>query len=274
MTDPSNWNWRERAQVFDRASRDYADARPGYPPALFQLLRGRCSLGHGTRVLEIGAGAGQATLPLLRNGAKVTAIEPGPDLAAQLRARTGGLDLEIVVSRFEDASLPENAFDLVACATAFHWLDADVALARCASALRDHGWLALWWNVFGDEARPDPFHHALQPVLGAKAPQLIAEGNSLMPYALDTKTRRAEIRRARLFGPIQYEVFRWEGRHDPVALRRMFGTFSNFIALPDALRLEILDDIERIAREDFGGLVVRPYQTVLYLAQRTARSES
>ena len=38
-------------------------ARPGYPDALFDLLSARCGLGSAARVLELGPGTGQATVP-------------------------------------------------------------------------------------------------------------------------------------------------------------------------------------------------------------------
>ena len=198
-------------------------------------------------------------------------VEPGVALAEKLRERAAGLNLDIVVSRFEEAAVSSDAFNLVVAATAFHWMDADFALARCADALQDNGWLALWWNVFGDETRLDPFRDALRPILAAKAPQLVGDSQLLMPYALDTAARRAEIDRSGCFGSVQQELFRWEGRHDPGSLRRMFATFSPWIALQDPLRDELLTDIENLARHKFGGLVVRPYQTVLYLAQRKPR---
>ena len=66
------------------------------------------------------------------------------------------------------------------------------------------------------------------------------------------------------------ETIRWEGVHDPVALRRLFATFAGWIVLPDARRAELLDDVERIARDRFDGIVRRPYQTVVYTAERLA----
>jgi hypothetical protein len=59
--------------------------------------------------------------------------------------------------------------------------------------------------------------------------------------------------------------------HDPVSLRRMLATFAGWIALPERRQSELLDDAERVAREEFAGRVERPYQTVVYLAQRQAR---
>ena len=56
---------RERRRAtFDQAADLYDRARPGYPPALFEDLAELTGVGAGSRVLEIGPGTAQATLPL------------------------------------------------------------------------------------------------------------------------------------------------------------------------------------------------------------------
>ena len=260
----------EMAAAFDRVADGY-DARPGYPDWVFEVLADRCGLGPGTDVVEIGPGVGQATLPLAARGARVVAVEPGPALAERLRARTSEQSVSVVVSRFEDAALPAASFDLVVAATALHWVDPAAGIDKAAALLRDDGWLALWWNIWGDDHRPDPFHAALHPVVVAKAPHLAGEESSTTAYRRDIAARMTVIDHSNTFGPVREEVLRWEGRHDPVGLRQMFATFGAWITLDHALREELLDDVERIARDDFGGEVRRPYLTVLYLAQRLPR---
>lgn len=76
---------RPRALSFDRAAAQYAAARPGYPPALFttvEELIGRPL--SGARTLDVGAGTGISTRLLHDRGAHVTAVEPGPGMAAEL----------------------------------------------------------------------------------------------------------------------------------------------------------------------------------------------
>jgi SAM-dependent methyltransferase len=264
-------DWRTRGQLFDRGSGDYQAGRPGYPDGVFDLLQRRCGLGPGSRVLEIGPGTGQATLPILALGAHVTAVESGAALARRLSQRAGNANLLVVVARFEDAAIPQAQFDLVVSATAFHWVTPAVGLVKSAAALRDDGWLALWWNVFSDDGRPDPFRQALESILERKAPGLVAEGQGQLAYSLDVAARIADIERVRLYGPVHHETLRWEGRHSPLEIRRLFSTFSTWLALPEGQRSELLDDVERLAREEFGGVVTRPYQTVVYLAQRRRR---
>jgi SAM-dependent methyltransferase len=258
------------AKQFNRIADDY-DARPGYPGWVFDILVERCGLGPGAKVLEIGPGTGQATLPMLDRGARVTAVEPGAALARRLAERTTGRDVIIVPSGFEDVEVSEATFDLVASATAFHWVEVSIGLRKAAQALRDGGWFTLWWTIWGDPDRHDPFHEALAPVLGAKAPHLLNDEHGSRAYIRDLAARATEVERVGYFGPVQHEVLRWDGDHDPKALRRMFATFAGWIALPEPLRTELLDDVEHLAREDFGGVVHRPYQTLLYLAERLPR---
>jgi SAM-dependent methyltransferase len=258
------------ARTFNEIADDY-DARPPYPSEVFRTLAERAGLGPGTRVLEVGPGTGQATIPMIRLGAHVTAVEPGAQLAAQLRKRTSADDVDVVLSTFEDAVLPAASFDIVAAATAYHWVDARQGATKCASVVRDHGWVALWWTIWGDPQRPDPFHDAFLPILEAKAPHLVEDAAGPAAYERDIAARAAYLPETGAFDAPRRFAWQWEGVHDPVAIRRLCGTFAGWIALPEPLRSELLDDIERLAQDEFGGVARRPYQTILYLSQRLAR---
>jgi SAM-dependent methyltransferase len=265
---------RARRNLFTEDVVAYDEGRPGYPDAVYDVLRDVCGLGPGTCVLEIGPGTGQATSGLLDRGATVTAVELGAGLAARLREKLGGPSLTVIESSFEDVALEPASFDLVAAATSFHWVPPELAVPRCADILRPGGWLALWWNYFGDPARPDPFHHALTPILRRVAPELIDEasagnaGAGHHPYALDVEARRAEIDRTGAFGPVRHEKISWTGRHTATQIRTMFASFSPWLALPPGQRELALDELEAMANQTFGGTVERPYLTPIYLAQR------
>src|SRR5437773_7649949 len=87
---------RSRRELFDQAAEYYDEARPKYPDRLFDdLLTAAAEYPRSgwwaqSRVLEIGPGTGQATLPLLERGCAVVAVELGPRLAARLRAHAAG----------------------------------------------------------------------------------------------------------------------------------------------------------------------------------------
>ena len=110
----------ERAGHFDRVARTYDEARPAYPLALWDLLREEGVVRRGADVLELGAGSGQATVPMLDAGARVTAVEPGPSLAGMLRDRVAGREAVVVEAVAEELELAGAAYDAVVAATAFH----------------------------------------------------------------------------------------------------------------------------------------------------------
>jgi len=67
---------------FDNAAEDYQRTRPVCPAELLDDLIDRTGLQAGNRVIEIGCGTGQATVPLAQRGLAITAVELGAELAA------------------------------------------------------------------------------------------------------------------------------------------------------------------------------------------------
>src|SRR4029079_16021192 len=57
--------------IFDEDAERYDRARPGYPAELFADLAALTGLRPGDRVLEVGPGTGQATVPLAKRGYRV-----------------------------------------------------------------------------------------------------------------------------------------------------------------------------------------------------------
>ena len=248
----------------------YDRARPEYPPRVYDILTSRCRLRPGTATLEIGPGSGLATRRLLALGADpLVAVEPDKRLAAYLseRLRVEGHPIHIHVGAFEEAALDPSSFDLVASATAFHWLNQPVALAKVGAVLRPGGWLANWWNVFGDHFGVDPFHeatkHVMEP-LGRPA----ANPDGQLPFALDAEARLADLRAAGAFDEIGHEIMPWPARFDPGQVRALYATFPNVSGLPEPRRSEVLDALAAIAEREFGGLVERTFYTAIYTARR------
>ena len=272
--DASFEQHRARRNLFTDDVASYEDGRPGYPDEVFALLADVCGLGPGAQVLEIGPGTGQATGAILERGAEVTAVELGAGMAARLREKFSGRRLSVIEGAFEEVELAPSSFDLVVAATSFHWVPPEVAVPRAADLLRPGGWLAVWWNYFGDPARPDPFHHALTPILRRVAPELLDEasagnaGAGHHPHALDVGARSADIERTGRFGPVRHEKISWTGRHTAKQIRTMFASFSPWLALDPERRASTLDELEAMAHDEFDGIVERPYLTPIYLAQR------
>jgi SAM-dependent methyltransferase len=248
----------------------YERGRPDYPSRVYEILTSRCGLRPGTATLEIGPGSGLATRRLLALGAQpLVAVEPDERLAGYLaeQLRAEGRSVDLRVAGFEDAPLDESAFDLVVSATAFHWLDQPVALAKVGRLLRSGGWLANWWNVFGDHLGADAFHEATKHImvpLGKPA----ANPDGKLPFPLDADARLADLRAAGVFDEIDREILPWPARFSPTQVRALYSTFPNVSGLPEPRRSEVLDALADVAEKEFGGLVERTFYTSIYVARR------
>jgi cyclopropane fatty-acyl-phospholipid synthase-like methyltransferase len=142
MADASGRN-RLRT-TFDEVADLYDRARPTYPEQAFDDLAELAGLRPGSRVLEIGCGTGQATLPLAQRGFAIVCVELGEQLAAVARRKLARFPaVEIVHACFEAWDGGDASFDAVVACTAFHWIAPDVRYAKSASLLRDGGALAV-----------------------------------------------------------------------------------------------------------------------------------
>ena len=123
----------------------YVRGRPDYPEALQDWLRQDLRLGQGQVVVDLGAGTGKF-VPVLRGiGATVTAIEPVPEMLAQLKLKHPDVDARIGTA--ERIPLPDGSVDAVVCAQAFHWFSSELVMAEIRRVLRTGGRLGLVWNV-------------------------------------------------------------------------------------------------------------------------------
>jgi SAM-dependent methyltransferase len=252
------------AGSFDLDAAGYAAGRPGYPPALYELLAARCGLGPGTTVVEVGPGTGQATAELLRRGATVLAVEPGRNLAAHLRETHASPSLRVIVETFEHADLDAESADLVVSATAFHWIEPRIGLAKALELLRPGGWVGLWWTLFRDPDDADAFSSAAAPIFAAYDD---AEQMHGATAALDADEWLGHLAAAGLADSV-VERIPWTMEHESADLVALYATYSNVRTLPDADRRRFLEELGALADNRFGGRVTRRYETVLYTARK------
>src|SRR6266571_2499952 len=143
---------------FDRAAEDYQRTRPVCPPQLFDDLIDLAGLGAGDRVLEIGCGTGQATVPLAERGLAVTAVELGAGLAAVARRRLAGFPAaEVVTSAFEDWTPPGTPFDAVVAVSSLHWIDPRLRYRKPHGLLRFGGTMAVAGCLWARPAEAERF---------------------------------------------------------------------------------------------------------------------
>jgi ubiquinone/menaquinone biosynthesis C-methylase UbiE len=132
---------------FDAVASDYDKYRPSYPDELFEQLGQYAGELPGARVLDLAAGTGIATRALRARGANVVATDLGADMLRVLRSRSP--DVPVAQARGEALPFRKHAFDVVTCATAWHWIPLDRRTSEVLRVLRPGGVLAIWWSFGG-----------------------------------------------------------------------------------------------------------------------------
>ena len=143
--------------AFAEVADAYERARPGYPDDAVRGLVGDEPLD----VIDLGAGTGKLTRSLVALGHRVTAVEPLPEMRAQLEAAVPVTPA--LAGAAESLPLPDASADVVTSAQAFHWFDHARALPEITRVLRPSGRLALVWNSRDDR---DPWMARLSGIIG------------------------------------------------------------------------------------------------------------
>ena len=141
-------------EVFDAVAEAYDRERPSYPDELIDAACSIAALRAGSRVLEVGCGTGKLTEALAERGLVVDAVDPGANMIAFARKRVRDCrHRQFHLGRFEEVPLPEQVFDAVFSAAAFHWIDPEIGWAKAARCLRPGGTLALIMHISYREER-------------------------------------------------------------------------------------------------------------------------
>lgn len=255
--------------TFDGAAALYDEVRPGYPEGLFEDIVSLSGVPSGGRVLEVGCGTGQATLPLARRGYEILCVELGGNLAAVARRNLAGYPgVEVLAGDFEKAPLPEEAFDLLISATAFHWLDPAVAYRKAARVLKPGGAIALFWNEHVRTGADGGFFAATQEVYAREAPEIWDESYAGPPLPGELPDRTGEIEGSGFFGPVVRRSYLWDQAYDGPGYLRVLDTYSEHINLKNETRVRLYRGISRLIDEGYGGHIVKGYQTSLYFARK------
>ncbi|HEU4367632.1 MAG TPA: class I SAM-dependent methyltransferase [Methylomirabilota bacterium] len=260
-----------RAAVFDDAAVLYDEVRPGYAPAIVDAIIAGAGLPGDGRILEIGCGTGQMTLPFAMRGYSVLALEPGDALAALAGRNCRGYPrVTIEPISFEAWPAEPGAFDLVLSAQAFHWIEPESGFAKTAVTLRPGGTLALVWYI--DVSQDTPFWKATQPIYDRYLPGAPSElaGDSLAE-TID-RYRRA-LGRSDSFEDLRETRQASERAYTGAAYLKLLTTFSNHRALPEPDRTAFFTAIAGVV-ERHGGPIRRKYETILLLARRGLRTGS
>jgi trans-aconitate methyltransferase len=246
---------REQALVFGEVADDYDAFRPGYPAETFDAIIEFGGLHAGDRALEVGAGTGKATRPMLARGLEVHALEPSPGMADVLRRN--GVDAE--AARFDDYA-PTAPFRLLYAAQAWHWVRCDDRYERAAAALQPGGTIALFWNQPREwdgelGAANDALYERYAPHMRRMTEKW------KLDFTID------EIANHPAFTDATKHTTPWQEHYSAADYVRLLGTMSDHRMLDPDARTALHTAIGALV-EEHGGIATVDYQTHAYLAHR------
>ncbi|MFD1175881.1 class I SAM-dependent methyltransferase [Paenibacillus puldeungensis] len=250
--------------TFNEDPQNYDQLRPSYVTELFDDIIHYSELTNSKSALEIGIGTGKATLPFLKTGCKVTAVELGKDLAEYVKQKFSEFrNFEVINLDFEQYTAEGNQYDLIYSATAFHWIPQELGLTKAYSLLTPGGTIALFWNHpfvgRGDDALHQEIRKAYAKYRPPEKTLTEFDESSLKPYTDALSTYG--------FKDVRAKIYRQTRQLNAQEYISLLNTYSDHRALEEkvkaGLEYEIAQSIDK-----FGGLITI-YDTIdLYLAKK------
>jgi SAM-dependent methyltransferase len=264
--------------TFEQVAELYERARPSYPSKVFDDLVLLAQLPVGSRIVEIGCGTGQATVPLAQLGYAITCVELGEQLAAVARRKVAGFrNVEVINSNFETWQAGDSGFDAVVAFSAFHWIAPDLRYRKAAGLLRERGKLAVVSMAHVLARDGDPFFIEVQRDYEAVVPdEPITNAGAAGPpqpdavAALSDEILCGEIEASGQFCNVGARRYLWDVIYTADEYLAVLDTYSSYRALDDDTRARLFTRIHRriLARPEPN--VRATYLALLYVAERVS----
>lgn len=232
------------ASSFGAAAELYNRIRPQYPVAALTWALGNMPLD----VADLGAGTGILTRQLVALGHHVTAVEPDPEMRAQIGgdARDGSAT---------SIPLPDGSLDAVTAGQAYHWFAGEPAHTEIARVLRPGGWFVPIWNVRDESV---PWVAALSAVFDGTRNR---DGFDERRLPLDQFHP--------LFGTAELHQFRWSATHTVDSLVELVRSRSFYLVSDGPTRAALERQVrELMAATTDAPEFEMPYVTYTYRAAR------
>lgn len=256
--------------TFDTVASQYEKLRPGYADELYRAIFDYIPIHENSNVIEVGTGGGQATLPVLKTGCNLTAVEYGAQFSDLLKEKFKSFPkFSVITGKFEDVGFQENAFDLVFSASAFHWIPEKTGYEKVFSMLKSGGAFARFAN--------HPYRDKGNPELSEEIDRLYdiyyntfhnkAKHEVIKEYTIQQAEERAMIAEKYGFSDIRYALFHRKRVFSANEYIQLLGTYSDHIVIKKAIREEFFSKIEEAINKRGGAITI--YDTMdLALARK------
>lgn len=248
--------------TFDTVADTYEKLRPGYVDELYQTIFDYAPLNNISRVVEVGIGGGQATLPFLKTGCKLTAVDYGENFCELCREKFKEYpNFSAISGKFENIDFNSNQYDLIYSASAFHWIPEEIGYKKVYAMLKNGGTFARFAN--------HPYRDKGKLALSKELDGIYAEyyykyynkePEKPTEYTEEQAQNRAKIAEKYGFIDIRYKLFCRTRIFSAKEYVMLISTYSDHIAIEEKLRTEFFSKIEEAINRHGGEITI--YDTI------------
>ncbi len=251
-------------RTFDRAALDYDQSRPAYVNAIYEEILRYQPIHSGSDVLEIGLGTGKASRPFLDTKCRFVGIEPGGALADLARERYRAYEnFTLLRQTLQDFACPDDSFDLIYAATAFHWLPEEYGFRRVFGLLKPGGAFAR----FAYHAGPDRGRKALADEIQSLYRRYRPAQGKPAAFSPADAQRLAEKALAYGFVDIKHALYHATKDFTADEYMALLRTYPDHMKLEASARNRLFDGIHS-AIQSHGGVMTVTYAMDLELARK------
>ena len=178
--DPERWS---------AVATDWAHLWGALAEPVWNLMVDSTGVGPGSRVLDVGCGAGDLLAHLAPRGAFLAGIDPAPGMVAHSRSRLPDADIRLGTA--DRLPWPDRQFDLVTSVNALQFAaDTRAALAELIRVTVSGGHVAISNWAEADRNDLDTIEEAVSRAFGE---QPLPDGDLRQPGGLDTLLQDAGL---------------------------------------------------------------------------------
>jgi ubiquinone/menaquinone biosynthesis C-methylase UbiE len=260
-------------ELFESAVPYYARYRSGYPADGLDALATQVGLDSSQRVLDIGCGTGQVSIPLARHAGTVVAIDPLAEMLACGRnaARAAGADniTWLQGDSRQLAALIEPGARAAVFAASFHWTDRPAVVSVLSGLLDRDGSIVVINDDLDDSEQPD----WVDAIAAIRSRYLGAQRRAGSGAYSSSGPSHREVLSDSAFSAVEARIWSWNRE---LTVAEVVGLqFSYSFSTPALFgdRAEAFGDDVRDALLALhpSGVVTEPFQVEVLVATRLRR---
>ena len=252
--------------TFDTVTSTYEKFRPGYTDELYKMIFDYIVLNESCYAIEVGIGGGQATLPILKTGCNVTAVECGEQFSDLCKEKFKEYrNFSIITNKFENADFTDNTYDLVYSASAFHWVPESIGYTKVFSMLKSGGAFVRFANHPYRDKGNLALSEEMDKVYAAYYYKFYNKKQEVpTEYSEEQALQRAKIAAKYGFADIKYALFHRTRTFSANEYSTLLGTYSDHIAIEKSIRKKFFLKIEDAINNHGGSITI--YDTIDFKA--------